>query len=308
MLNDYIHVISITLDRTALALILALALAALWLAPPFSLQEAVQRNRLLFICLVISALGAVAGLILRTAALADVPLAESWGFVPRVLSDSDYGFFWLLRAGAWLFMIAIMVWIWRRDWLTLPAGLLLFAAFMTALLISVTGHAGEDGLWSISNVMNWLHIISTSVWGGTVILYALLVLSTLRGSDNPRQTADVAVRLSTLAGAMLALVLITGIFNSWRQLGALADLWSTTYGAILLIKLALVAVMMTIGAFNRFRLVPQLEIHQSEKNNSWSAVSSRFLYVLRVDSTVFMLVLVAAVILGMQEPPSHDSG
>lgn len=302
MSDGLISIGSVTLGRTALALLLALALAALWLAPPAA--GARQRHGLLFTCLVLSALTALAELLVRSAALADVTLLQAWSFIPRVLTHSDYGHFWLLRATLWGLMAALSVWIWRRGWHTLPSGLLLLAAVATAFLISATGHGGEDGLWSVANLMNWLHLISTSVWGGAVILYAFTVLPALRGGDLP-QVAAVGTRLSTVATAALVIVLFSGLFNSWHQLGRLADLWSTAYGRVLLFKLALVAVMMAIGALNRFRLVPQLAACRGETSQECSALSARFLQVLRIDSAVFISVLVSALVLGMQSPPAH---
>ena len=233
---------------------------------------------------------------------------EAWRFVPRVLGHSDYGFFWQLRVGAWLFMLGTMLWFWRRSWSGLPSWLLLIASLGTALFISATGHAGEDGIWSIPNMINWLHSVSTSLWGGMVILYAGIVLPALREGASPEQTSIVSTRLSTFAAGALVLVVLSGVFNSWRQLNGIDDLWSTEYGRILLIKLGLVAVMTAIGALNRFHLVPQMERWQDKILIDWEALSYRFLQVLRLDSIVFITILIAAVVLSMQSPPAHGQG
>ena len=56
--------------------------------------------------------------------------------------------------------------------------------------------------------------------------------------------------------------------------------------------------MMALGAFNRFRLVPQVEVGEA-------GARERFLHVLRFDSLLFLAILVIAVVLGMQMPPAH---
>jgi len=303
--DNLIHIINASLDRAALALILALALAALWLAPPASSAEGLKRCQVLLLSLIISAISTFLDLVLRSAALADVAPSEAWRFIPRVFGHSDYGFFWQLRVGVWLLMLATMLWFWRKRWSALPAWVLLIASLTTALLISVTGHAGEDGVWSLANLMNWLHIVSTSAWGGAVMLYAIVVLPALRDAASPEQTSVVSSRLSTLATGALVLVLLSGLFNSYRQLNDIGDLWSTEYGEVLLIKLVFVAVMMLIGALNRFHLVPQMKEWRHKQDIAWAVLPYRFLRLLRFDSVVYIAVLIAAVVLSTQLPPSH---
>ena len=295
-------------DRIALALILSLSLATLWLASITSQRDGELRLRLLWLCLAFTAVGAAFELLMRSAALADVPPSAAWPFIPRVLTHSDYGFFWLVRVAVWLLMFATAVWIQRRGWLKLPVLVLLLSVLTTMLTLSVTGHAGEDGLWAVPNLVNWLHIITTSLWGGAVILYAFIVLPVLRpGTAMTPQLADVSKRLSMLATAALILVLSTGVYNSWRQLGELSDLWQTKYGVILLGKLALVAVMMGVGAMNRFVLVPRLEAWRDRSDRDNNKAATLFLKVLRLDSLVFTAVIVLALVLGMQSPPSHGA-
>ena len=306
MVGQITYVIVLAADRIALALILSLSLAALWLASVSSQRDGELRLRLLWACLAITAVGAAVELLMRSAALADVSPTVAWSFIPRVLTHSDYGFFWLVRLALWALMLVMAAWISRHGWLKLAAVVLLLSVLVTMLTLSVTGHAGEDGLWAVPNLVNWLHIIGTSLWGGTVILFALIVLPVLwRGTAMTQQLAEVSTRLSTLATVALIVVLVTGTYNSWHQLGKPADLWQTTYGVILLGKLALVAIMMSVGAMNRFVLVPRLQAWRDGPDHGSDAVAALFLKVLRVDSLVFTAVIVFALVLAMQSPPSH---
>ena len=308
MVGQIAYVIVLACDRMALALILSLSLAAVWLASISSRHDGALRLRLLWVCLALTALGAVVELLMRSAALADVPPATAWSYIPRVLTHSDYGFYWLIRMGLWALMLATAVWVWRRGWLILPMAVLSLAVLVTMLTLSVTGHAGEDGLWAGPNLVNWLHIISTSLWGGAVILYALIILPALHnGTTGSSQLGDISARLSTLATAALVLVLLTGIYNSWRQLGELSALWQTKYGLILLGKLALVTIMMSVGAMNRFVLVPRLTAWRDDMDRDHAAVAAAFLKVLRFDSLVFTAVILFALVLAMQSPPSHGT-
>ncbi len=306
MSSSVIHLLSTPIERLALALLYALSIATLWLAPMMSARERKQRTHMLQWVLALLFLTSVVDLLMRTAALADVNLAHAWGFIPRVLSHSDYGYYWQWRLATLALILITTAWISQKGWSRLPSTIIFCAALTTTFLLSATSHAGDDGLWSMINIINWTHLVSTSLWGGTVILYALLILPALCQGEHVDERIVVALRLSTLATLALALVLLTGAYNSWHQLGALENLWSSDYGRALLLKLALVFIMMMIGAINRFRWVPALVESVKKEGNHWQASMNHFLLVLRIDSMIFIAISIAAVLLGMESPPAHQ--
>jgi putative copper export protein len=301
-----------TLDRAALALIVGAAAVRLFVLPaqraPGRMAAAVPP--LLLIALALFACSSAGDLVLRTAALADVAPADAWPFIGQALMHSDYGTFWQLRAATWLVLSALALMMMRRggnnrtaDWgLAGAAAMLVFA-------MSSTGHGGNEGSLTLPNLINILHITGACLWGGTVVVYVAVILPRLRHGAAPAQTiAQTATRLSTLAGAALALVLATGVYNAWRQLGDWQALWTTEYGSVLLIKLAAVGVMMAIGAGNRFFIVPAVETWAQRTADGGDTPVLRFLRVLRLDAAVFVFVLACAAVLGTQIPPAHLTG
>jgi copper transport protein len=64
-------------------------------------------------------------------------------------------------------------------------------------------------------------------------------------------TAGVVAGFSATATVAVALLTLTGVAQGWRQLGGIDALWSTTYGRLLVAKVALVAAMVALGARNR---------------------------------------------------------
>ena len=310
MNGDFLSVLNAAVDRGALAVIMAGAITGLWLAPA---RESPAGKSLLrgwiFVAVLGCGVAATMDLLLRTAALADVAPLSAWSFVPKVLGQSDYGAYWQLRAAVWSAMLLMSVALLRGLGTALQYWGLLFAAAATALLMSVTGHAGEHGIWSLPNLVNWAHLIGISLWGGAIVLFAVVVIPPLLHQPRANHAANSAGRLSSLATVALAVVVASGVYNAWRQMGAVSDLWTTSYGLILLVKLALVAVMMAIGAFNKFRLVPMLQnvatVPAAQPRRDAQAFAGKLLSVLRADSLVYVGVLVAAVLLAMQEPPRH---
>ncbi|GKQ38525.1 copper resistance CopC/CopD family protein [Streptomyces sp. A012304] len=101
-----------------------------------------------------------------------------------------------------------------------------------------------------------LHLLAMASWLGG--LASLLVL--LRRDALP---AAVAARFSRLATASVTVLALTGVYQSWRGLGSLDALTTTTYGRTLLAKLAAVLFLLLAGAFSRQFTVALVRAHAS---------------------------------------------
>ena len=67
------------------------------------------------------------------------------------------------------------------------------------------------------------------------------------------------LRFSGMGYFAVALLMGSGLINSWYLLGSLSGFWETYYGQLLLLKLSLFAGMLVLAATNRFWLVPTLK-------------------------------------------------
>ncbi len=82
------------------------------------------------------------------------------------------------------------------------------------------------------------------------------------GAVGADETARHIRRYSRLAGYALAVVLVTGVLRSFEEIGGLTELlplFQTPYGTTLTIKIAVVALLIALGAFNRYRSIPRLQ-------------------------------------------------
>jgi copper transport protein len=70
--------------------------------------------------------------------------------------------------------------------------------------------------------------------------------------------ADIVGRFSPVALGAAALLGITGVITAWRHLKYLSALWTTPYGYTLDAKLAVVAIVVGLGAWNWRRMSPRL--------------------------------------------------
>lgn len=93
--------------------------------------------------------------------------------------------------------------------------------------------------------------------GGVVSLLALLATRHRRGE--PSRAAELIVRFSSIATVALVAVVLGGVLMASFVLDSPGDLVSTEWGRTLLVKTAAVGIAALGGAYNRFRLRPQVE-------------------------------------------------
>jgi copper transport protein len=98
-------------------------------------------------------------------------------------------------------------------------------------------------------------VVAASVWFGGVAMLTLEIHQQRR-NGTARASAETVARFSVLAGTCVGLVGLTGTVLASSQVTSPGALASSGYGRALVVKLTLVAVVVAMGAYNHFRLVP----------------------------------------------------
>lgn len=75
-------------------------------------------------------------------------------------------------------------------------------------------------------------------------------------------TASIVSRFSTVAGISLVALVIAGGLLAWKEVGSFSALGSTSYGRLLLVKIGIVGLILVAAAYNRWRLVPEIEAEE----------------------------------------------
>ncbi|HKU58489.1 MAG TPA: copper resistance protein CopC [Gaiellaceae bacterium] len=131
------------------------------------------------------------------------------------------------------------------------------AAAATLALPGVSGHAGQTSPRGWSVLLDWLHLVSGSIWIGGLV--GLLVLWRSLGAERRVVALAVAVpRFSTVALVSVLLLLATGVGASVIHLPTVDALWLTSYGKTILVKAGILLAAVAVASVNLFRVKPAL--------------------------------------------------
>jgi copper transport protein len=169
-------------------------------------------------------------------------------------------------------------------------------AFVGALLLVVSesfiGHTASVEPRALVLVSDAVHMLAAAVWVAGVWLLAWTFWQRTRRGE-PLDARLVATRFSITATWALVAVAISGTALGWVILGSPGRLFTTEFGRMLLIKVALVAVIGAIGLHNRRTLLPALE---------QPGIDVRFYRAIIIESALFVAVLVATALLVVANP------
>jgi copper transport protein len=133
----------------------------------------------------------------------------------------------------------------------------LLAAAAVLLIPGTSGHAAQTSPRGISVMLDWVHLITGSVWLGGLIGLLVLWVS-LPAASRVASLSVVVPRFSNVAFVSVFLLLATGTWATINHMPALDALWLTGYGVAILVKIGLLITAMTLGAFNLLRTKPRL--------------------------------------------------
>jgi putative copper resistance protein D len=171
----------------------------------------------------------------------------------------------------------------------------LLGAVLTTLSLGVVGHASElaSETSPIPQLLIFLHLLTVAFWLGA--LWPLHRLTYHRGIGD---IAMVMSRFGKLAIAVVAGLLVAGTLLLWMLLGSIGALWQSAYGQLMLVKLAAVAMLLMLAAFNKLRLTPRLAAGDQ------SAILAIRKSIVAEITIAAMILLITASITTLLGPPS----
>jgi putative copper export protein len=136
------------------------------------------------------------------------------------------------------------------------------SAIVLAATPALAGHAAASPRFtSLLIGSDFLHVLGGASWLGnllSIMLIGVPIAITLEGQERWDAVASLVNAFSPVALASAAIVGASGLVASWVHLEHFAALWQSSYGQVLLLKLVLIAITLTVGAYNFRRVQPQL--------------------------------------------------
>lgn len=234
---------------------------------------------------------AALGLAAVLAGRIDASLATALATEPGRLLAWRAGLF--AAAGVAFLVMAVRRWPRARLWL-MPIGTLL--ALAGVLATSLGSHAAADPAgrtWPIAN--DWLHQVAVAFWVSGVLA---LVVAALDKGTTESTGAGLVRRFSPWAITAVLVIVATGTLAGWLRVGDPTGLWTSTYGLVLLAKVAILLPLVALGAYHRYRVLPDLEV-AGDRHRDFN----RLKYSAGIEVGLMVVVLVAAGLLTSLAPP-----
>jgi copper transport protein len=189
-------------------------------------------------------------------------------------------------------LLVAIVWLERQRWVAVAGAALAAASF------AATGHTRVGDLAALTTVADAVHLLVVAVWGGGVAFLAVALLARRRQDPAPdsADTAAMVLRFSSLATVTVIGAGLTGGFLGWDEVRSWHGLTSTTYGRLLLAKVAAVAVVAGLGAYNHLRLLPAMQQGKAK------AALARLRTTVRLEALVLVGVVAITSVLVLKTP------
>jgi copper resistance protein D len=238
----------------------------------------------------------IASMVVMASAMSgEMAFAELRPHLEMMVLETDMGLAWVVRIVA-LVVGGLAVMLNHRA----PGVGLLVATIAGGIALASlawNGHGAMDEgirrVWHFTTDI--LHLLAAGVWLGALVALALMAkANVLQTEERIRLLARAVIRFELVGALIVVVITVTGVVNYLFIVGLeLDDLFLSTYGILLFIKVTLFAGMLVLAALNRFHLGPFLQ--RSLRNGQyWVAANAlRRSVVMELAAAVLIVGLVA---------------
>ena len=274
-----------------------------------TLADALAGWPLMGVLLVSAAVGTVltgADIVLKTAGIMGMPVADvdraSLGWY---LLETSAGRAAMARGALLVALMFVLGWHRRRGKVetAFPLAATLAGGALASLAWNGHAAAGEGVAGAVRLAAGLVHLLAAGGWIAAVLMFLAMLLrgKEASGSGRLRSTHDFLHGFSTLGTIFVAALVVSGIahygdLTAW----SLSALFQSTYGKLLLFKLALFAGMLGLGALHRWTLVPRLERALTSGDPAQEVRALR--QSVTAEAALAILILVVVSVLGTLSP------
>jgi putative copper export protein len=166
----------------------------------------------------------------HTAAVFGWPALLSSDAVEVVAIASRWGVAWQFQIAAASIFVGASAWAGRgRPGVDARGNVASIACIALCYSMPLLGH-GAGSRWHV--LLHGTHILGAGVWAGTLMVLVLMRVPSARRLTLLRGVSPLALSGTAALG-------LAGVVMAWSYLGAFSNLWTTTYGQLLTLKIVL---------------------------------------------------------------------
>lgn len=274
-----------------------------------ALTDALAGWPLMGVLLVSATVGLVltgAEVVFKTAGIMGMPVADvdraSLGWY---LLETSAGRAAMARGALLLALMFVLGWHRRRGKVepAFPLAVTLAGGALASLAWNGHAAAGEGVAGAVRLAAGLVHLLAAGGWIAAVLMFLGMLLrgKEASGSGRLRSTHDFLHGFSTLGTIFVAALVVSGIVH-YGDLTAwsFSALFQSTYGKLLLFKLALFGGMLGLGALHRWTLVPRLGRALTSGDPAQEVRALR--QSVTAEAALSILILVVVSVLGTLSP------
>ncbi len=296
-----LNIFFVVLSDTAYALLVGCLLAFYWLDASSSakLSPRLSLHRLCLACIASMILSQLVRPWFAAASMSGSSgVAGNLALIPDILSSTHQGKLWYITSAA-LVMLLVSALAARQKNKPMLRWPFLVSLLLIACTKAASGHAANEGDFTLAEFFMLLHVVGTAVWAGAIVASGFLVLPHLAQFSDPTALWSYGKLLSRTVTWALAAIFISGIYTSYHELnGVLSGLWRSGWGRILMTKIAFVLLALALGACTRFRCV---------QGPATSRTTALMVRLMRAEAVVMILILTLSGVLANTPPAMTEA-
>jgi len=152
----------------------------------------------------------------------------------------------------------------------------------------------------VTALIFWVHMLAAVVWIGGMVFNLLVVRPSMGVVDLPQRLKladNILRRFIPVVWISVGLLVLTGLLMTLKRVASFEILLKTGYGNILILKLTVVAVMISIVASIRYSLLPRFESLIDSQSNDLNKVLGQMVTLVKVNLVLGVLILLLAELL-----------
>ena len=223
---------------------------------------------------------------------------------PFDVIQTTFGSTWLTRMILTIILIGIWFWIERKNQISFKTQLPMLV-FALALIATTTmmGHGASTEM-APPIILDYVHNLLSSIWIGGVIFLGFVILPSITKLDaNVRDKITISLipRFSGMIIISLGILIITGPMLLWFLDSNVSSLTESTYGKLIMLKIAIASAMIAFGGFYQIRFT-----QQAKKDLKSTAIFKKLKKPLRFEAGLGIALLAVVALLVNSSLPAGE--